>query len=167
MSCVCCTCTPLLLLCNLTYLRHLIRSEGSQGRACPPSERQTGRGEVMCRKYRLLVLLFISLVSSLYSAECLCLVCTGVPVPPLAFCDLTYLRHLIRSEGSQGRACPPSERQTGRGEVQTDSPPKTKPLPNTESNLSLSLTRRAKSPFLTRRTNNKSLPNQESDRASP
>jgi hypothetical protein len=29
------------------------------------------------------------------SAECLCLVCTGVPVPPLAlaFCDLTYLRH--------------------------------------------------------------------------
>ncbi len=27
-------------------------------------------------------------------SECLCLVCTGVPVPlPLAFCDLTYLRH--------------------------------------------------------------------------
>ncbi len=35
------------------------------------------------------------LVSSLYSAECLCLVCTGVPVPPLAFCDLAYLRHYV------------------------------------------------------------------------
>ena len=85
-----------------------------------------------------------SLVSSFVLLRVLVSLCVPVCLyPPLAFCDLTYLRHLIRSEGSQGRACPPSERQTGRGEVKTDSPPNLKPLPNPESNPSLSLTRRA------------------------